>query len=134
MNWAREASELIAAFPGFEIVTPPILSLFSFRCPGDDNMQQRLVDALNDDGRIYVTQGAFEGRKMTRFQVGQFHTNRDDVIKAFYFSVGPSLFGAIAERLHSHKIADAGSRIAQLGTEVDAGNITINGGKAEVPG
>lgn len=36
---------------------------------------------------------------------------RDDVVKAFYFSVGPSLFGAIAERLHTHAIADAGSRI-----------------------
>ena len=36
---------------------------------------------------------------------------RDDVIKAFYFSVGPSLFGALAERLHTHNIADASSRI-----------------------
>jgi len=36
---------------------------------------------------------------------------RTDVIKAFYFSVGPSLFGALAERLHKHKIADDASRI-----------------------
>lgn len=36
---------------------------------------------------------------------------RKDVIKAYYFSVGPSLFGAIAERLHKHKIADDGARI-----------------------
>ena len=36
---------------------------------------------------------------------------RDDVIRAFYFSVGPSLFGALAERLHSHKIANSDSRI-----------------------
>jgi len=36
---------------------------------------------------------------------------RKDVIKAFYFSVGPSLFGALAERLHKHKIADRTSRI-----------------------
>lgn len=82
VSWAREASEIIAEFPGYEIITPPILSLFSFRCPGDDAMQQRLVDALNDDGRIYVTQGAYAGRKMIRFQVGQFHTTRDDVMMA----------------------------------------------------
>jgi len=31
--------------------------------------------------------------------------------RAFYFSVGPSLFGAIAERLHRFKLADGDSRI-----------------------
>ncbi len=36
---------------------------------------------------------------------------RKDVVRAFYFSVGPSLFGALAERLHKHKIADRKSRI-----------------------
>ncbi|MFQ6548093.1 glucose-6-phosphate dehydrogenase [Aestuariibius sp. 2305UL40-4] len=36
---------------------------------------------------------------------------RSDVITAFYFSVGPSLFGDLAERLHSHGIADRDSRV-----------------------
>ena len=36
---------------------------------------------------------------------------REDVTKAFYFSVGPSLFGALAERLHTHKIAGPEARI-----------------------
>ena len=36
---------------------------------------------------------------------------RSDVVRAFYFSVAPSLFGAIAERLNDHGIADAESRI-----------------------
>jgi glucose-6-phosphate 1-dehydrogenase len=34
-----------------------------------------------------------------------------DRIKAYYFSVGPSLFGPLAERLHRHGMADAGARI-----------------------
>lgn len=33
------------------------------------------------------------------------------VVQAFYFSVGPSLFGDLAERLHKHKIAGAEARI-----------------------
>ncbi len=78
--WAEELADKIAAMEGFEITTDPILSLFSFRCPGDDDMQQRLVDAINDDGRIYLTQGAFAGRKIIRLQVGQFDTTRDDVM------------------------------------------------------
>jgi glucose-6-phosphate 1-dehydrogenase len=36
---------------------------------------------------------------------------RQDVVQAFYFSVAPSLFGDLAERLHIHKIANARSRI-----------------------
>jgi aromatic-L-amino-acid decarboxylase len=80
--WAGDICELIREMDGFDIVTEPILSLFTFRCPGDDDDQQRLVDAINDDGRIYVTQGTFEGRKVIRFQVGQFETTREDVLFA----------------------------------------------------
>ena len=36
---------------------------------------------------------------------------RKNVVRAFYFSVAPALFGDIAERLHEHGIADAWSRI-----------------------
>jgi aromatic-L-amino-acid/L-tryptophan decarboxylase len=80
--WAGEVCAEIRKLDGFEIVTDPILSLFSFRCPGNDADQQRLVDTLNDDGRIYLTQGSFGGQKIIRFQVGQFDTTRDDVMMA----------------------------------------------------
>ncbi|MBP0481257.1 pyridoxal phosphate-dependent decarboxylase family protein [Sagittula salina] len=79
--WAQEACDALRA-QGFEIVTEPILSLFTFRGGGDDGAQQRLVDAINADGRIYVTQGAHRGRKVVRFQVGQFDCTRDDVMLA----------------------------------------------------
>ena len=82
VTWAGEVCAEIRKLDGFEIVTDPILSLFSFRCPGNDTDQQRLVDALNDDGRIYLTQGSFGGQKIIRFQVGQFDTTRDDVMMA----------------------------------------------------
>lgn len=36
---------------------------------------------------------------------------RDGVVRAFYFSVAPSLFGDIAQRLHNHAIATPASRI-----------------------
>jgi glucose-6-phosphate 1-dehydrogenase len=36
---------------------------------------------------------------------------RPDVVQAFYFSVAPNLFGALAERLHAHGIATDRSRI-----------------------
>src|SRR5690606_22650165 len=36
---------------------------------------------------------------------------RPGVVRAFYFSVAPSLFGDLAERLHRHGIADGNSRL-----------------------
>ena len=36
---------------------------------------------------------------------------RKKVVRAFYFSVGPTLFGDLADRLHRHRISDKDSRI-----------------------
>ncbi|WP_299141046.1 glucose-6-phosphate dehydrogenase [uncultured Tateyamaria sp.] len=36
---------------------------------------------------------------------------RDDVVRAYYFSVGPSLFGDLAQRLNAHGMTDEASRI-----------------------
>ena len=36
---------------------------------------------------------------------------RDGMVRAFYFSVGPSLFGDLAERLNQHGLTDSDSRI-----------------------
>lgn len=80
--WAQKLCERLRQTPGFFITSEPVLSLFSFRCAGDDRAQQRLVDAINDDGRIYLTQGVWQGQKVIRFQVGQFDTTYEDVMLA----------------------------------------------------
>ncbi|TIP77277.1 MAG: aspartate aminotransferase family protein, partial [Mesorhizobium sp.] len=43
----------------------------------------RLVNAINDDGRIYLTQTRVDGQVAIRFQVGQFETTAADVDTAF---------------------------------------------------
>ena len=87
--WSTELADRIGAEPGFEIVTAPILSLFTFRYaptgfgPAElDALNARLVEAINDDGRIYLTQTQHEGRFVIRFQVGATTTTRDDVLGA----------------------------------------------------
>jgi aromatic-L-amino-acid decarboxylase len=86
--WSRELAEKISSEPGFEIVTPPILSLFTFRYspPGAtdlDGLNRRLLEAINDDGRIYLTQTTHAGRYVIRFQAGQTDATREDVLTAF---------------------------------------------------
>jgi aromatic-L-amino-acid decarboxylase len=77
--WAREARDAIAGLDGFEIVTEPILSLFTFRYR-DDAATARLLEAVNRDGRIYLTQTSHDGAYVIRMQVGQFDVTRDDVM------------------------------------------------------
>ncbi|WP_428673896.1 pyridoxal phosphate-dependent decarboxylase family protein, partial [Roseibium sp.] len=86
--WSAGLAERLRAEPDFEITSEPVLSLFSFRyapsgAPDLDALNQRLVDAINDDGRIYLTQTLLDGRKVVRFQVGQFEATEDDVALAF---------------------------------------------------
>ena len=76
--------ERLRAEPDFEIVTDPILSLWTFKVKGADNgATQRLVDTINNDGRIYITQTLVDGQKVIRFQAGQFDCTEDDFNIAF---------------------------------------------------
>lgn len=78
--WAKALCDTFRADPRFDIVTDPILSLFSIRATGlDDDAQIALVNRINDDGRIYLTQTKVDGKIAIRVQVGQFDTTEDDV-------------------------------------------------------
>ncbi len=85
--WARALHDRIAATPGFQIVTPPMWSLFTFRYvpEGADDLEAlnlALISAINDDGRIYLTQTRVDGDLVIRFQAGQFETTEKDVMMA----------------------------------------------------
>jgi len=84
--WSEGLAARLKGEPDFEIVTEQMLSLFSFRhkTAGDaDDHNLRLVNAINDDGRLYLTQTRVDGRVAIRFQVGQFETTAEDVDTAF---------------------------------------------------
>lgn len=86
--WAGKLAKRIEAEPGFELVTHPMLSLFSFRHTPEgiadlDAHNLRLLEAINEDGRIYLTQTKVDGRFAIRFQVGQFDVTESDVDEAF---------------------------------------------------
>lgn len=88
VRWSRALARRLSTEPGFSSVTEPILSLFSFRHnPGDgrdlDAHNLSLLAAINDDGRLYVTQTRVEDRIAIRFQVGAMETTEADVDLAF---------------------------------------------------
>jgi aromatic-L-amino-acid/L-tryptophan decarboxylase len=86
--WSRQLCERLRAAPSFEIVTEPMYSLFSFRHAPQgaddlDALNLRLVEAINADGRIYLTQTRIDGAVVIRFQVGQFECTEADVMSAY---------------------------------------------------
>jgi len=96
IRWSRALCEKLRAAPGFEIVTEPSLSLFSFRYHGApassrqdargscvDALNKRLLETINADGRIYLTQTSVDERFAIRFQAGQFECTEADVMSAF---------------------------------------------------
>lgn len=82
--WAGALAEEIGRTSGFRIVTPPMLSLFSFRyepagAADPEALNLALVNAVNDDGRTYVTQTKVDGRIAIRIQVGSFDATEADI-------------------------------------------------------
>lgn len=78
--WAGELCEVLRALPGLRIVTEPRLSLFTFAL-GDDAATRALLEAINEDGRVYLTQTRHLGAYVIRVQVGQFDCTRGDVMQ-----------------------------------------------------
>ena len=78
-NSALQARDQLAALPGVRIVTEPRLSLFSFALE-TDAATEALLQRINDDGRIYLTQTRVDGQFAIRVQVGSFDCREEDVM------------------------------------------------------
>lgn len=88
ISWAEGLARKLAATKGFEIVTEPVLSLFTFRFVGDgfgdiDALNRDLITRINDAGQIYLTQTIIDDKFVIRFQVGGFETTEADVDAAY---------------------------------------------------
>lgn len=82
VNWSNGLADRLRDVDGFKIVTEPMLSLFTFQFR-DDATTERLLQAINDDGRIYLTQTRVDGAYVIRFQVGQFNAEAIDIETAY---------------------------------------------------
>jgi aromatic-L-amino-acid decarboxylase len=78
--WVAELADRIAEIDGLEIVTEPRLALFSFAHKDGDASTEALIQKINADGRVYLTQTRHEGRFVIRMTAGSFDCTRDDVM------------------------------------------------------
>ena len=88
VRWSEKLATRLAAATDFRVTTGPMLSLFSFRHEPKsiadlDGHNLRLIHAINDDGRIYLTQTKVDGQFVIRFQAGSFDMTEADADEAF---------------------------------------------------
>ena len=86
----REHVRLAQQFAGwvsgdsrFELAVPPPLNLVCFRLRAGDEANQRLMDALNRSGDLYLTHTRLNDRLTLRLSVGQTNTTQRHIEKAW---------------------------------------------------
>jgi aromatic-L-amino-acid decarboxylase len=86
--WSVMLCERLRHISEIRITSEPMLSLFSFRhepmgVADLDTHNIALLNAINDDGRIYLTQTRLDGQIVIRFQAGSFDMEERDADVAF---------------------------------------------------
>jgi aromatic-L-amino-acid decarboxylase len=67
----------------FELAVPPPLNLVCFRHTGGDERNKRLLERLNESGRMYLTHTTLDGRYTLRMSIGQTNTQQRHVEEAW---------------------------------------------------
>jgi len=88
VKWSASLANRLSEQDDFEIITDPILSLFTFRYKRSDvldldALNLELLQRINDDGRIYLTQTEHDGQLVIRFVAGAFHMQESDIDIAY---------------------------------------------------
>jgi aromatic-L-amino-acid decarboxylase len=75
-RWVEESDR-------FELAAPAPLNLVCFRHRGGDEINQKLLDRINQSGKLYLTHTTLDDRFTLRFCVGQTHTRERHVHQAW---------------------------------------------------
>lgn len=79
--WTNEAAKQLAQDDQIEITSAPSLALFTFALKTGDEATERLLNRLNDDGRVYLTQTRHDDRYVIRVSIGAWSTTHEDVVE-----------------------------------------------------
>jgi len=80
---AQDFAAHVAASPRFILAAPAPLNLVCFRHRGGDAINHRLLERLNDSGRLYLSHTVLDGRYTLRLSIGQTHTEARHVAAAW---------------------------------------------------
>lgn len=71
---AQEFRRWVEESPDFELSAPAPLNLICFRHKAGDGVSERILNAVNESGKAYLTHTKLNGKYVLRMSVGQTHT------------------------------------------------------------
>jgi len=80
---AQELASWIEESDSFELVVEPPLNLVCFRHRSDDAFNERLLERLNQSGKLYLTHAVLNGQYTLRMSIGQAQTEAAHVERAW---------------------------------------------------
>jgi aromatic-L-amino-acid decarboxylase len=80
---AQEFANWVRASKDFELTAPVPLNLVCFAHRAGDDFNRRLLERVNESGKLYLTHAVLSGRYTLRFCVGQTHTEERHVRQAW---------------------------------------------------
>jgi aromatic-L-amino-acid decarboxylase len=83
IEWAQNLARLIAADPRFEVVAPVPFSVVCFRFKGSDDDQKKIMDRVNESGRVFISGTVLNGKQTIRLAIGNLATTWEDVMEAW---------------------------------------------------
>jgi aromatic-L-amino-acid decarboxylase len=73
----------VEADSDFELAAPTPVNLVCFRHTGGDTANQRIMDGVNESGKIFVTHTRLDGKLTLRMAIGQTHTSERHIRQAW---------------------------------------------------
>ncbi len=77
--WAAEFTEWVEADARFELVAPTVVSLVCFRHTDGNEASRRVLEAVNQSGRAYLTPTTIDGQLILRVAIGSPQTERHHI-------------------------------------------------------
>ena len=77
--WAKELSNWVEAEDRFELAAPTVVSLVCFRHVDGNKATSRVLDAVNQTGKAYLTTTTIDGQLILRVAIGSPQTERQHV-------------------------------------------------------
>jgi aromatic-L-amino-acid decarboxylase len=70
---AREFKKWVEQSTDFEVVVEPLMNLVCFRHKAGDDFNMKLMNSINQSGKIYFTHTKLNGKVVLRMNIGQTH-------------------------------------------------------------
>ena len=88
IKWTEDLHHKMKSLSNIEIVTSPILSLFTFRFIKEgssnfDEINEKILAEINDEGKIYLTPTKVKNNYVIRFTAGTFEMEEADIEVAY---------------------------------------------------